>query len=110
MFVFQVATRFIASSCPVMYWFIAHITTPEDQFKPVAGAAKPDLDAASKVKEDTPDQSKPVMDLDGDKAAEAAEDLLDWDNSSLFKQAILVYFHLYMFVGIAAFSNSLPWT
>ena len=104
----QVITRFIASSCPVIYWFIAHITTPEDQFRPLVTSVAEEESVAASSASDT--QSAAGKDEAGSRNEAAADDLLDWDSSGIFKPAILVYFHLYMFVGTAAFSNSLPWT
>lgn len=33
-----------------------------------------------------------------------------WNDSSWFSRVVLIYFHMYLFVGVAAFSNFLPWT
>lgn len=36
-------------------------------------------------------------------------EVIDW-SEGLFNKAISIYFHLYLFVGAAAFSNFFPWT
>lgn len=36
-------------------------------------------------------------------------DVLDWNNGC-FNKLVSVYFHLYLFVGVALFSNFFPWT
>ena len=36
-------------------------------------------------------------------------EVIDW-SEGLFNKAISIYFHLYLFVGVAAFSNFFPWT
>ena len=38
------------------------------------------------------------------------DELYDWDSNNWLHRAVFIYIHLYFFVGIAAFSNFLPWT
>lgn len=37
-------------------------------------------------------------------------DIIDWDKTNVASKAMFIYFHLYFFVGVAAFANFLPWT
>ena len=90
-FYWQVITRFIASSCPVIYWFVAMVTLPRQQLSSHVG---------DKVANDDADSRRELV---------AASDFLNC-SSTWQSRAIFVYFVLYIFVGVAAFVNFLPWT
>ncbi|ELT98164.1 hypothetical protein CAPTEDRAFT_226128 [Capitella teleta] len=91
----QVITRLIAASCPILYWFVASLTISQDQLRTRSGASS-------------------TQGLNGtfhssSNKTNSWEDSVDWDSHWL-NNVIFVYFHLYFFVGVAAFSNFLPWT
>jgi len=89
-----VITRFIASSSPVIYWFVAMVTLPQQQ------SSSHVSDKADKVANNEADSRREFV---------AASDFLNCGNTWQ-SRAIFVYFVLYIFVGVAAFVNFLPWT
>ena len=97
----QVATRFICCSSPVIYWFVATITTPKDQLRIKTNQYDIFKKAQAVSSENgVPKPKKSAIDVD----------IIDWDKTNFASKAIFIYFHLYFFVGTAAFSNFLPWT
>lgn len=90
----------IASACPVIYLYLATVTTPRN---PEAGTRSDDADQT--------DHADPRTDsvTDSDCAEMTSTNYVEWD-SSWSSRATCFYFHFYFFVGIAAFSNFLPWT
>lgn len=56
----------------------------------------------------------PVGESNGTSTCADTNDQVDtdypWNDSSWLSRSVLIYFHLYLFVGVAAFSNFLPWT
>lgn len=89
--VFQVLTRLVASSSPLIYWFSAYLMT-----KPINN-----------------DQSQLLI---GQKFSPVIKRLYIilqehlWKNSSVASKLILTYFIAYSIIGTMAFSNFLPWT
>ena len=151
----QVTTRFICCSSPVIYWYIATITTPEEKLNPISkhishnnecnlqtdSSSHGDADHAPLYtssqpireqdsfighdrpmnEQDTLVSSEPMKTQDssllskpmGEQDTSIGQDfdeLYDWDSSSFWQKAIFVYFHLFFFVGSAAFPNFLPTT
>jgi len=97
----QVTTRFIASSCPVIYWYVASLTTTQAQLNPAPQQSRPHHRHSHQNGDAHPDNiGEP----------EIHDEILDWDSKSNINKVVFVYFHLYFFVGIGAFSNFLPWT
>ncbi|KAK2179523.1 hypothetical protein NP493_486g01021 [Ridgeia piscesae] len=98
----QVVTRFIASSSPVIYWYIATVGAPDhttqDNIPTMQRGEDHDIDLSDQW------SKRP------DKPGSSFEDMQIWDGSSWTVTLISVYFPLYFFVGVAAFSNFLPWT
>lgn len=110
----QVITRFVCSSSPVMYWFVAHLTCkPENQTTGPENRSPLlnhyDVDGKPNMVEETSFHSTLNVEPT-DYSADPTEEYFDWDNSSKVSKLIFLYFHLYFFVGTAAFSNFLPWT
>ena len=91
-FHWQVITRFIASSCPVIYWYVAMVTLPRQQLSTNRGS----------------NTAKKVADAEADSIM-SCSDFLSC-RSTLTSRAVFVYFVLYLFVGTAAFVNFFPWT
>jgi len=89
----QVITRFIASSCPVIYWFVAMVTLPRLQ------SSDHSVTTLWEVSRDELCATKHMQYLN----------FLTCCNTWR-SRAIFAYFVLYMFVGVAAFVNFLPWT
>ena len=109
----QVLTRFIASSCPVIYWYVATLTTTFDQLNP--GGSNHNHNLAAHLHNHYHLHSNGDLSMDGtnnhaNEPPEISDDALDWDSRSRINKIIFVYFHLYFFVGIGAFANFLPWT
>ena len=90
----QVITRFIASSCPVIYWFVAMVTLPRQQLSNHASGM------AKKVDDDEAVGSRQLIEY-----SEFLSCSSSWQSPAIF-----VYFVLYIFIGVAAFVNFLPWT
>lgn len=95
----QVLTRFIASSCPVIYWFVARMTVSEEIVE---------LSVQSNLMGDETNASNGTPSLPETRTQTEAD--FSWNDSSWFSRIVLIYFHMYLFVGVAAFSNFLPWT
>ena len=93
----QVITRFIVSSCPIIFWFVASITA--------AGSQGEGHTAESNVNGNGVTQN-----IDEQIDSSILDDYYEWDNKDSFSRLIFAYFHLYFFVGTAAFANYLPWT
>ena len=100
--VFQVTTRFIASSSPVIYWFVASVTMP-------AKTTETKHEEQSNVGSET-NRLHNSPEIQAHSLSDSVEYLCDFDNSSVFQRMIYLYFLLYFFVGAAAFPNWLPWT
>jgi phosphatidylinositol glycan class V len=94
----QVITRFIASSSPVIYWYLAVVTSPKKQ---------PVVSSTGQQNADVPDMKSGSVSTSGLNLSDS--DILNWENTWP-NRAIFVYFMVYLFVGVAAFSNFLPWT
>ena len=93
-FCLQVITRFIACSCPVIYWFVATVTLPQHQ------SSDHGINMIKKVADDETRRRKQLTQYSNFLSCSAT-----WQS-----QAIFVYFVLYVFIGVAAFVNFLPWT
>lgn len=88
----QVTTRLLCSSCPVVYWFAAHLLT--DSGKPHGGREK------------TPNPPETQANL----TRRYRVALLSECPKSFWGQVVLSYFLLYFIMGIVLYSNFLPWT
>ncbi|XP_067867534.1 palmitoyltransferase ZDHHC18-A isoform X2 [Heterodontus francisci] len=92
--VFQVVTRFLASSSPILYWFSAHLLC-ETESRPLAQNSA----------------TSPYPYKFGIFPRNQVTALLrDWSGCSLTARCILGYFLLYWFLGLALHCNFLPWT
>lgn len=88
----QVTTRLLCSSCPVVYWFAAHLLTETN--KPHVGKERP--------------PNLPESQANLTKRYKVA--LFSECPKSFWGQVILSYFLLYFVMGIVLYSNFLPWT
>lgn len=95
---FQVLTRFLGSSTPIVYWFPAHLLQDQEPllksletvpWKPLAEDSPP----GQKVPRNS------IMGL-----------LYNWKTCSLVTQCILGYFLTYWLLGLLLHCNFLPWT
>lgn len=95
---FQVLTRFLGSSTPIVYWFPAHLLQDQEPllrsletvpWKPLAGDSPP----GQKIPRNT------IMGL-----------LCNWKTCSLVTRCILGYFLTYWLLGLLLHCNFLPWT
>jgi hypothetical protein len=91
----QVLTRFITSSSPIVFWLAGLMTTQQQ----CTFNAEPQVAniGADGLKAEVVTQSQ----NDGDFSS--------W-SSSWSSRLVVIYFHFYLFVGTAAFTNFLPWT
>ena len=107
---FQVITRIIASACPVFYWFVAHLTFPKEKpSQGTSGNSYTDQNGFNPIQHSYLYQYN-ILQPNRNNPLEKDSDILEWDNQTWVKKFIMTYFHLYLFVGTAAFSNFLPWT
>ncbi|XP_064081147.1 GPI mannosyltransferase 2-like isoform X3 [Macrobrachium nipponense] len=90
----QVTTRLLCSSCPVIYWFAAHLLT--DQTKKEGKDERQCVEIRAEAVENMNSFYKVA--------------LLSEFPKSFWGQVILSYFLLYCFVGVILYSNFLPWT
>lgn len=91
----QVTTRLLCSSCPVVYWFAAHMLT--DQPKNInEKSSKKNLS----VHAETPANLNSFYQVS----------LLSEFPKTFWGQFIISYFLLYSLVGVVLYSNFLPWT
>lgn len=88
----QVTTRLLCSSCPVVYWFAAHLLS--DTSKPKVGREKA--------------TSSPETQANLTKRYKVA--LFSECPKSFWGQVVLSYFILYFVMGVVLYSNFLPWT
>lgn len=97
-YAFQVLTRFLGSSTPVVYWFPAYLLQNHEPllrsletvpWKPLAGDSLP----GQKVPRNS------IMGL-----------LYNWKTCSLVTRCILGYFLSYWLLGLLLHCNFLPWT
>ncbi|KAK7086657.1 hypothetical protein SK128_022209 [Halocaridina rubra] len=91
----QVTTRLLCSSCPVVYWFAAHLLM--DYSKGREGKDNSDV---------LETRAEPLENMNSFYRVS-----LFWEfPKSFWGQVILSYFLLYSFIGVVLFSNFLPWT
>ncbi|XP_043573415.1 palmitoyltransferase ZDHHC18-A isoform X3 [Chiloscyllium plagiosum] len=91
---FQVLTRFLASSSPILYWFSAHLLQNVEP-------GRLDQDSATSIYRNKfgifPRNQLTTL-------------LQDWNGCSLTARCILGYFVLYWLLGLSLHCNFLPWT
>ncbi|CAL4060286.1 unnamed protein product, partial [Meganyctiphanes norvegica] len=95
----QVTTRLLCSSCPVVYWFAAHL------MKDPASAG----DHSSDTTKSKPIPAAKVESLSNLRKLFNVAIITEFPKN-FWGQVIISYFMLYFFVGIVLFSNFLPWT
>ena len=100
----------IFSASPLIYWYVALLTTPEEYLRHQGANPQhipphrndPNAYRHHGNMDDTPHGDKAGMTV--------SEDAMDWDSRGIRNKLLFAYFHLYFFVGVAAFANFLPWT
>ena len=99
---FQVLTRLLFSSTPILYWYSAHLLFPDTKRQEQGN--KYDLTATTsmEVEED--------KNLDSKWANIVIDKICNFGKLSFHGKMILLYFLCYFVIGIALFSNFLPWT
>ncbi|KAK2144702.1 hypothetical protein LSH36_737g05090 [Paralvinella palmiformis] len=107
----QVLTRLICCSCPVFYYFLAWITTNTNQSLPCndSNAKVPCSGTEGEIGEQPVNKQAHTNQKMCENAGGQIQVFLEWEHS-LTNRLVYIYLHLYFFVGIAAFSNFLPWT
>ncbi|XP_042207188.1 GPI mannosyltransferase 2-like [Homarus americanus] len=91
----QVTTRLLCSSCPVVYWFAAHLITDH-----------PKRSTGTISKENTDDRPECITNM----TKRYTVFLLSEFPKPFWGQVVLSYFFLYFMIGIILYSNFLPWT
>uniref|UniRef100_A0A8D0B5F4 GPI mannosyltransferase 2 n=1 Tax=Salvator merianae TaxID=96440 RepID=A0A8D0B5F4_SALMN len=94
----QVITRFLGSSSPVLYWFLAHLLY---QYEPLLQRESPQPQALG-TKESLSHQKRnenPMFVL-----------LSNWKESTVFTKCILGYMLSYWLLGLVLHCNFFPWT
>ncbi|KAG0726387.1 GPI mannosyltransferase 2 [Chionoecetes opilio] len=89
----QVTTRLLCSSCPVVYWFAAHLVT--DPSKPQGGREK---------------AIRPPAETQANLTKRYKVALFSECPKSFWGQVVLSYFVMYFIIGVVFYSNFLPWT
>ncbi|XP_033638786.1 GPI mannosyltransferase 2-like [Asterias rubens] len=92
----QVITRLIASSCPVVYWYAAHLTLPSINSK--TDSTSNDRSACHTTKGLT------------DKRTILLGEFVRCNNHCYIKQLVLGFFLGYFILGLCMHCNYLPWT
>ncbi|KAG7154660.1 GPI mannosyltransferase 2-like, partial [Homarus americanus] len=90
-----VTTRLLCSSCPVVYWFAAHLITDH-----------PKRSTGTISKENTDDRPECITNM----TKRYTVFLLSEFPKPFWGQVVLSYFFLYFMIGIILYSNFLPWT
>ncbi|KAK8726465.1 hypothetical protein OTU49_010265 [Cherax quadricarinatus] len=91
----QVTTRLLCSSCPVVYWFAAHLISDQ-----------PKNSAEENSRENEDDLAECLSNM----TKRYQVSLLSELPRPFWGQVILSYFILYFLIGIILYSNFLPWT
>ncbi|XP_070533797.1 GPI mannosyltransferase 2-like [Ptychodera flava] len=93
----QVITRFLASSCPVIYWFVAAITT-----------TTPANCSDSPVEDQDQNTEKNWIVMAS--ANIVTHQIVNWKENNVKTNLILAYFLMYNILGTVLHCNFLPWT
>lgn len=102
---FQVLTRMLFSSSPILYWFAAYCTTDETKTQVTIrneyDVIRPREDIYKVEKEENPQHSlKNIL----------TDQIVNFSTQSFVSKLILCYFLFYFTVGTFMFCNFLPWT
>ena len=110
--IFSVSTRLLLSSCPVIYWWVAMLTTPCTEYK-LQGVNEIRWSMPTgKISASTEEKINAAMFLEANRQGPwwsnlAFDERGRLDNTGLWIQN---YFMIYGLLGIILFSNYLPWT
>lgn len=101
----QVLTRLLFSSCPVLYWFCAHLISDNTPAEPhynkydVSTSQGPSADLQNTLHKNKCSKINPVV-----------EQIVNFRKEKLQTRLVILYFLSYYVVGTTLFSNFLPWT
>ncbi|XP_038053278.1 GPI mannosyltransferase 2-like [Patiria miniata] len=99
----QVVTRFISSSCPIVFWYAAHLTTDENT-------------ETSQPQRNQRDTTQNIPAFRGNISLfdisknELIVQYMKWREQGLRTKLVLGYFAGYCLIGIVMHCNFLPWT
>ncbi|XP_013403749.1 GPI mannosyltransferase 2 isoform X2 [Lingula anatina] len=100
----QVITRLLASSCPLIYWYAAAVTTANSSKYAMVNR----WDVIKRNQQHTTQESGDL--LQSNLLELVSTEIQNWQKNSAGHKLLLSYFMVYVLIGTAAFSNFLPWT
>ena len=95
-------TRLLFSSTPILYWYSAHLLFPDTKRQEQGNKYDLRSSASTEVEDD--------KNLDSKWANIVTDKICNFGKLSFQGTMILLYFLGYFVIGIALFSNFLPWT
>ncbi|KAL3841608.1 hypothetical protein ACJMK2_019725 [Sinanodonta woodiana] len=102
----QVLTRLLFSSCPVLYWYCAHLITQRAMSQPKVNKYDIVSQLGQRALDTIEDSTIPTCSLRNILTTQ----ILQFRSQSFVTQLLLLYFLAYFTLGTAMFSNFLPWT
>uniref|UniRef100_A0A2P2IC78 GPI mannosyltransferase 2 n=1 Tax=Hirondellea gigas TaxID=1518452 RepID=A0A2P2IC78_9CRUS len=102
----QVTTRLVCSSCPVVYWFAAHVATSSSSSNTNSPSATRQKTPGKKLLPQKLLVPEPAQNL----SKPFAVAFLSNFPQDFWGQVVISYFLLYFMLGTVMFSNFLPWT
>ena len=109
---FSVSTRLLLSSCPVIYWWVAMLTTPHTEDKLQSANEIRWSMPTGKISASTEDKINAAMLLEANRQGPWWSNLALDERDRLDSTGLRIqnYFLIYGLLGIILFSNYLPWT
>ncbi|KAK3594081.1 hypothetical protein CHS0354_040849 [Potamilus streckersoni] len=102
----QVLTRLLFSSCPVLYWYCAHLITQRAMSQPKVNKYNIVSQLGQRALYTTENSTVPTSPVRNMLTIQ----ILQFKNQNLVTQLVLLYFLAYFTLGTTMFSNFLPWT
>ena len=108
----SVSTRLLLSSCPVIYWWVAMLTTPYTEDKPHGVNEIRWSMPTGKISASTEEKINAGMLLEANRQGPWWSNLALDERGRLDTTGLWIqnYFIIYGLLGIILFSNYLPWT